>query len=160
MPRKLRRTKKRESGAVLIEFTFVILPMFALIFLTIDTAWLIFGRACLQEAVREGVRFGVTGQLATGCSGLNCSIKKTVQTYSFGFVTSSNASSVVQIHYYSPATLTEVTGASASIGGNVVQVSVQGLSLVPLAPLWRSSGALTLNASSSDVMESGTNAAP
>jgi Flp pilus assembly protein TadG len=160
---KLRRRKAlrrcRESGSVIVEFAMVLVPMLAMIFLLMDTAWLIFAKATLQEAVREGVRYGITG--GAGCTSLNACIQSTIQQYSFGFVTSSNASSVITINYYSPTnTGTALSGCGATTGGNVVEVSVSGISLVPLAPLWRSSAPLNLSASSSDVMESGTNACP
>jgi Flp pilus assembly protein TadG len=61
---------QREAGAAMVEMVFVLVPLLALIFLLVDTAWVIFARASLQEAVRQAVRFGVVGQLAPGCSGM------------------------------------------------------------------------------------------
>jgi Flp pilus assembly protein TadG len=140
-----------------VEFAFVSLPLMALILLLMDTAWMIFARAALQEAVREGVRVGITGQ-PPGCVGtsLNACITQTIEKFSFGFVNSKNAASVIQINYYLASNLTPTTGSNASMGGNVLKVTVIGLPLVPLGPLWRSVAPVALSASASDVMESGT----
>jgi Flp pilus assembly protein TadG len=145
-----RQRDGRERGAALVEFGLVLVPLLALLLFIMDVGWVIFAQASLQEGVREGVRFGVTGQLQSGCSGLDCSIKKVVQQYSFGFATASN----ISIHYYSPSTLTDVTGQpGVTAGGNIVQVSVSGISVHSLGPIWRSATPLVLGATSSDVME-------
>jgi Flp pilus assembly protein TadG len=151
------RKRHRESGSATTEFAIVSLPLMALIFLLMDTAWMIFARAAILEGVREGVRYGITGQ-PPGCVGssLNACIQQTVEKFSFGFVNPKNVSTVVQINYYLASNLTAVTGSNASMGGNVLKVTVLGLPLVPLAPLWRQVSAVSLSASSSDVMESGT----
>jgi len=152
-----RQRRRGQSGSAVAEFAIVLLPLLALVFLIVDTAWMIFARAAIQEAVREGVRAGITGN-PPGCSSssLNACIQQTIQNYSFGFVNPKNASSVVQISYYSPGTMAQVSGSNASIGGNVLKVTVVGLPLVPLGPLWRTATPLALSASSSDVIESGT----
>ncbi len=153
--------RPREVGSALVEMTFVLLPLMGLIFLIVDVAWMIFARASLQEAAREAVRFGVTGQLAPGCSGLNASIKQIAQQSSFGFITAANASSVISIRYTSPSnSSTALTGCSATAGGNVLQVSISGISLAPMAPLLRSASPLALSANSADAMEPGQNNCP
>jgi uncharacterized membrane protein len=140
----------RERGSALVEFALVLLPLLALMLLIMDVGWVVFAQASLQEGVREGVRFGVTGQVLSGCSGLDCSITKMVETYSFGFVQSSN----VSIHYYSPSTLTDVTGQSgATAGGNIVQVTVSNVSVKTLGAIFRNPTPLLLAATASDVME-------
>jgi Flp pilus assembly protein TadG len=153
--------RNREAGAAMVEMVFVLVPMLALIFLLVDTAWMLFARAALQEAVRQAVRFGVVGQLAPGCSGLNASIQQVLQQHSQGFVNAGNVSSVVSIRYTSPTdSTTALSGCTATIGGNVLQVSISGFALKPMAPLLRSSSPLTLAANSADVMEPGTNNCP
>ena len=152
--------RRGESGSSLIEFSMVILPLFALLFLMLDVAWALFVKACMLESVREAVRAGITGQVQSGTS-LNASIQQAAQRYSFGFINSRNVSSVLTINYYSPTnTNTALSGCGATTGGNVLQVSINGYSLVPLAPLWRSATPLTLSVSSSDVMEPGSNVCP
>ncbi|MBV9760475.1 MAG: pilus assembly protein [Acidobacteriaceae bacterium] len=139
-----------ERGSTLVEFALVLVPLLALLLLILNVGWVVFAQASLQEGVREGVRWGVTGQLVSGCSGLDCSIASVVQTYSFGFVQSSN----VSVHYYSPSTLSDVTGqAGATAGGNIVQVSVSNISVKSMGAIWRNPTPLILGATASDVME-------
>jgi Flp pilus assembly protein TadG len=159
--RPAERFRHPEAGAALTEFAFVLVPLLALIFLMVDTAWMIFAKASLQEAVREAVRFGIVGQLAPGCSGLNASIRQVVQQHSAGFVNAQNASSVVSIRYTSPTdSATPLTGCAATSGGNILQVTVSGLAVVPMAPLLRSNSPLILGASSADAMEATPNNCP
>lgn len=156
----VKRSKSRERGSTLVEFSLTLLPLLAFILLTIDTAWVIFAWASIHEAVRAGVRFAITGQVLSGYSGQDASIQAVVQQNSFGFVNRSNVSAAVQIHYYSPTNLTELYGANSNAGDNVVKIVVSGISINPLGPLWRSSSPVTLSASSSDVMEPSPNGVP
>ena len=158
--KSIRHGKARERGSTLVEFTLTLLPMLALLMLTVDMAWVLFAWASLQESVRAGVRFAITGQTLPGYTGQDASIQTVVQQSSFGFVTAANASTAVQIHYYSPSTLTEQFGANSNLGGNVVEIVVTGIPINPLAPLWRSSSPIVLSASSSDVMEPSPNGVP
>jgi Flp pilus assembly protein TadG len=155
-----RNRSARESfdeGSEIVEFGLVIVPMLALVFLIINVGWMIFAKASLQQAVREGVRFGVTGQVTSGQAGITSSIRQVVQQHSSGFISVANASSKISIQYFSPQTLTAVTGVSSCAGGNIVQVSVSGIAVTPLAALLISPAPLILSAISSDVMESSPN---
>jgi hypothetical protein len=144
------RRRSRERGSTLVEFGLLMIPLFALVLLIMDVGWSVFAEVSLQEAVREGVRWGITGQLYSGCSGLDCSIKKVVQEFSFGFATASN----ISIHYYSPQTLTDVTGQpGATAGGNILQVAISGVTVKSFGALLRQGTPLPLGASASDVME-------
>ncbi len=154
------RRNRRQRGSSLIEFTLVLLPLMAMLLITIDLGWLLFAWASIQEAVREGVRFAVTGQTGTfACQ--DAAIQSIVEQYSFGFVNSGNVNSIVSIQYFSPANLsTPLTGAGSNAGGNVVKISISNLPIQPLAPLWRSASPLILSASSSDIMEGSPNGTP
>jgi Flp pilus assembly protein TadG len=156
----LRRTWKSDCGSEVIEFVFVLLPMLAILFLIIDISWMLFAKVCLQEAAREGVRYGVTGRTMNG-KGLIASVQTVVQQNSLGFVSPSAASSVVQVQFFSQNDLsTPVTGVSSTAGGNVIQVTVQNVSVNPLMPLLRSANPFLLYATSSDVMESSPGGIP
>lgn len=146
-----------DEGSETVEFCLVIIPMLALVFLIINVGWIIFAKANLQEAVREGVRFGITGQVAAGQAGVTSSIRQVVQQYSGGFISAANAQSKISIQYFSPQTLTPVNGIASCAGGNVVEVSVDNISINPLAALLISPGAMILSATSSDIMESSPN---
>ncbi len=152
-----RERENRERGSTLVEFTLTLLPLLGLLMLTVDLAWAIFASACIHEAVREGVRFAITSQVLSGYSGQDASIRAVVQNYSFGFINDSNVATAVEIHYYVPTTLQEVTGAGSNSGGNVIKVVVSGISINPTVPIWRSSSPLILSASSSDIMEPSPN---
>ncbi len=141
-----------ERGAEMVECSLVLVPMLALVLLAADVAWAVFAKATLQEAVREGVRYGVTGGTGTG---LDASIRQTVTTYSFGFITAANQSDIL-IAYYAPGdTTTNLAGTSgATAGGNILQVSINGLTLKALGAVGWSATPLNLSASAADVMES------
>lgn len=140
-----------------MEFGLVLIPLMAFVFLLMDTSWVIFARATLQHAAREGVRFGVTGQVVAPATCLGDSIRNVVVANSFGFIPASQASSMVTVTYYSPSTLTVITGSGATGGGNVVQVSISGLNIKSFAPVWHSASPIALVASASDVLESPPN---
>src|ERR1700729_373142 len=74
----LSRRNRRRSGNALLEGVFTILPTFALIFAFIDFGLLLFRWATLQEAVREGCRYAITFQTATG-KGQDVSVEAVVQ---------------------------------------------------------------------------------
>ena len=152
-----RRTRRalgrRERGAALVEFALVILPTFALIFMAMDLAWILFGWASIQEGVREGVRFGVTGQtLNGGC--LGNSVRQVVTQYAFGFA---NAPAQVSVQYLDPTTLLPIAGSAGPVGGNVIKVTVSGVSIGTFGPIFRQFSPITLSATSSDVMEPSPN---
>lgn len=140
-----------------MEFALILLPLLAFTFLLMDASWLIFARATLQHAAREGVRFGVTGQIVSPASCLGDSIRQVVVANAFGFVPPSTAASMVAITYYNPDTLAVQTGNGSTAGGNVIQVSISGLNVSSLLPLWHSTNPITLGAAASDVLESPPN---
>lgn len=151
--RSCRRSLRSERGAAVIEFALVVLPFLALVFLILDIAWVIFVQATIQEAVREGVRVGVTATAGTGCSTVTCTVQNTVMSYSYGLIPNT---SDITVTYYSPSsgTLTQVSGAGADVGGNIIQVSVSGLTIHSMGPIWRSqNNTVSAGATASDVIE-------
>jgi Flp pilus assembly protein TadG len=148
---------KREAGAELVEFSLVMIPMFGILFLVIDLSWMLFARATLQYAVREGVRYAVTGQTMTGM-GQDASIRSVVQQNSMGILAGSAGASEIAIAYFDPNA--NLASTSSNAGGNVVQVSVTGVNIFPMAPLFHSSGPLSMTAVSADVVESSPGGIP
>jgi hypothetical protein len=155
-----RKLRISETASALVEFSLVLLPLFALLLLTVDLAWSIFAKATLQYAAREGVRFAVTGQILSGNSCLGTSVQQIVAENSFGFVPTNKAGSYVTVSYYSPTSLSQITGAGGPAGGNVVQVSINGVMVHSMGPLWHGGSPISLAAVSSDVMESPPNGVP
>lgn len=142
------RSARRERGAETVEFALMLLPTFALIFLIVNVAWVIFARVCLQEAVRAGVRCAITGTYT------NSGVQNYVQQHSFGMIP--DASSVC-VQYFSPINLSTPLASSVAVtGGDVVQVSIANVNVRPLAPLLISPAALPLSAGASDIMQTPT----
>lgn len=154
----MKRFGGSEQGSQIIELGLVILPLFALIFLVVDVCWIIFAQASLQHAAREGVRFAVTGQLPPAFQHQDDAIRSVVQENAFGFL--SGSSGTITIQYYDPTTLKPASGVGSNSGGNLLQISISGVKVDPLGPILRDSTAITLSASSSDVMESSPGGVP
>jgi Flp pilus assembly protein TadG len=149
--------RNRQRGAELVEFSLVVIPLFGILFLVVDLSWMLFARATLQFAVREGVRYAVTGQTMSGM-GQDSSIRTVVQQYSMGILAGSSGASKIAIAYFNPNN--NLASTTSNAGGNVVQVSVAGVSVSPMAPLFRSGSPLSMTAVSSDVVESSPGGTP
>ena len=154
------RTDKRAGrrGNTILEAALVLGPLFMLVFGTIDFAMALLMKNSMQSAVREGVRYAITGQTMNGL-GQDDSIKTVVQNNALGFLSGTTWKSNVVITYYNPKTLLAVTGVNSNAEGNIVQVSVTGLSWAWMVPYGRSAVALPIAAASSDVVEPPPNGA-
>jgi Flp pilus assembly protein TadG len=141
--------RSRQRGSELVEFGLTIVPLFGFVFLIIDLAWMIFAQVTLQNAVRAGVRYAVTGQTETG-KGQDASIKDVVQANAMGFLAGADGLSDIVITYYNPVTLATT---NSNAGGNIVKVSISGFSLSPFGPIMRSATPITITATASDRME-------
>lgn len=149
--------RRQQRGSTLVEFSLVLVPLLALLFLILDLAWMLFTWACIQQGVREGVRYAITGHT-------DAEIAAVVQTYSFGIVNNVGArtklcsqatATPIQVCYYSVSNPSQaIAGTASSCSGNIVKVTVTGVSLTPLAPIWRNSSPLTLSGVSADLVES------
>ncbi|MFN7994059.1 MAG: TadE family protein [Bryobacteraceae bacterium] len=144
-----RHTRRRfQRGSYLIEATLITLLMFGLLFLLIDICLLLFTNSTLQNAVREGARFAVTEQLASGQNYLNDSVVQVVQQHAGGLLNGPSGACKISISYYNP-----ITGqASSGVAGDIVQVSVVGYTYTPIA-LLKSGSPIPVAAVSSDVLE-------
>jgi Flp pilus assembly protein TadG len=152
----VRRSRREgQRGAELLEVTLIIVPLFGLMFLLLDLAMVIFERSTFQEAVREGVRYAITGQNTTGPC-VDDSIKAVAQKYALGFLrntgtppTYSGPSATLHVHWINP-----VTGAVANnAAGNIIEVSVEGYVYGPMAPYQRLGMPAQLWARAYDVMQ-------
>src|SRR5579872_3810363 len=162
---------RRRAGNAIIETVFTMLPLFALIFAFVDFGLLLFRWCTLQNAVREGARYAITFQTSGG-NGQDASIEAVVQQYAMGVVnttnnpctTSGGHTTGICVNYYAPTNLnTAIPVANGgNVPGNVVEVSVQGVSWAMLAPLsgsfgagipfFRSTTPIALNVYSSDIL--------
>ncbi len=148
-----------QRGNTIVESALILLPMFAMLFAIIDFSVALFMKNTIQYAVRQGVRYAVTGQTLSGM-GQDASIKSVVQQNSMGFLNGTTGASYIAISYYSPKTLATVTGVGSNAGGNIVQISVTGFSWAWMVPLWRSAAPLAITAASSDLVETPSNGIP
>ena len=149
MKKATSRRQHTQRGNTLIEATAVALLLFGLMFLLIDLALALFTKATLQEAVKAGVRFAVTDQLASGQSYMNDSIVQVVQQNAMGMLNGAGGACKISISYTNPVTGT----ASSGTGGDVISVSVVGYNYQPVGVL-KSGSPIAITAASSDVLES------
>ena len=141
-----RSRASRSRGAEIMEFCLVLLPFLAMVTALVDGSWAVFAKATLQRAVRIGVRVGITltsAQMAQGAC-LTDTVKGIVQSNSMGLLGSGTGASnyaLIKVHYFQPPA-TGSASASTDVSansdgdqpGNIVQVSVQSYSVVPLLP--------------------------
>jgi len=131
----------RSSGAEMLEFTITFLPMLVMIFYLLNVTWAIFAKSTLDYAVRVGVRYGITvtgKQAALAKSDLTTMVKAMVKSQALGLLSDT---SKIKVHYLQPpdpgssAAPIDVCGqVYGNNPGNVMQVSIVGFTLVPLAP--------------------------
>jgi hypothetical protein len=139
--------RQAERGSQTVEAGLITLLMFALIFLLMDISLSLFIKSTLQEAARDGVRFGVTEQLLTGNTYLNDSINSVVRAAALGFIT--NPGCQVTISYFDP-----YGGATTTpIGGDILQVAITGYQYTPLGAIMKSNAPVSISVQASDVME-------
>lgn len=147
----------------MLEAVFTILPTFALIFAFIDFGLFLFRWSTIQNAVREGCRYAITFQ-TSGNLGQDASIKQVVQQNSMGVLATADTQGQINVNYYAPNNLNTPipSGSGGNVPGNLVEVSVQGISWAQLAPLsgtfigsspvLRSTNPIQLNVYSSDIL--------
>jgi Flp pilus assembly protein TadG len=124
-----------------MEFTLVMLPLFAMIFALMNIAWAVFADSTLQRAVRLGVRYGITVTSTASGSCLTDVVKSTVQANSLGLLSGATGLGKIKVNYFMPPAASSTspptdvsTALNADAGGNIMQVSVQGFSLLPIVP--------------------------
>jgi Flp pilus assembly protein TadG len=158
MKRPISENKKcKQRGSEVLEFGLTCLPLFGFIFLILDVSWMIFAQVTLQSAVRQGVRYAVTGQTMSGL-GQDASIKAVVQNAAVGFLAGTTGSNQIAINYYIPTSNMAATSSNAA--GNIVEVSIQGFALSPLGPILHSGSPVAISAVASDIVEPSANGIP
>lgn len=144
------------QGAAIVELALVLVPLMALMFAIVDFSMPIFLKSMFTAAVREGCRFGIAYQMnykGTTYTTQTASIKAVVQDYSMGFLSGTSANKI-SVNYYSQASpFSLLTGSGANNPGNILEVTVNAYSWVPIVPLWRASTPLSISAISSDRLE-------
>jgi Flp pilus assembly protein TadG len=140
-----------ERGSEILEFTLVLLPALAFLFLLLNVAWAVYSRATLQYAVAQGVRYAITSQTMSGL-GQKDSIRTVVQQSAFGRLGANSSApqwSSIQVKFFLP----DGTDVSNTQGGNgqqngvmpLVQVSVESITQTNLLPFVKIPGLGTLS---------------
>ena len=154
-------TRSAARGSAMVEATLVLFFFFALFWLLFDASWAIFVKATLRHAVREGVRYGVTGQTALDANTNQLSqlagIRQRVRYESMGLL-SSLPDSAINVSFCDATTL--VCDGTSNSGGNLVLVSIQNYAISPVCPLFRSSSPILVTVQSGDKLEANANAGP
>lgn len=135
----------REKGQALIESAFVLLPMMALVCGLIDFAMSSLVQSTLNHAVREGVRYGVTGRS-------DAEIKAIVKRYSMGFLGSENQH-LIRIQYLNATTFQVEEGPGSNRSGNILEVRVNDYPWGWIYPMGRVSPRFAIRAESADIVE-------
>jgi Flp pilus assembly protein TadG len=96
------------------------------------TLWI---KTTLHHAVREGVRYAITGGVETGL-GHDASIRQRVMEASAGLIKPAQADAMIHIEYYDQAGVATTENA----GGNTIVLSVQDFPIpwlvaAPISPL-------------------------
>lgn len=135
----LRRVGQR--GAEILEFTFTVIPLLALVTVLVDVGWGIFAKATLQWAAHQGLRYGITvtgTQAAKANSDLTTMVKSFVQSESLGLLSSSSAAACIHVNFYgldSTGALVNVdSSGTGNYSPNLMQVSVDKYQLPALIP--------------------------
>lgn len=143
---------KSESGAEIVEASFVFLLFLAVFWLLLDTGWVIFAKVTIQHAVREGVRYAITSQTVGGLGQVD-SIKQRVQYASMGLLSSDDASKI-QVEFRTADTQASAIGSPyPNQGGNIVVVSVVDYQIRPLFALLHTADPIQFTVRSADQME-------
>ena len=131
----------------MIEFALCFLLFVAVTFGFMQIALTVWMNTTLHFAVREGVRFAMTGRTFPG-SGHDASIKLVIKERSGGLLTAQQASELIGIDYYTPEGLDAGSGAGSNAGGNTVVLSVNDYPVPTLmsSVLTLAGGPLTVSA--------------
>lgn len=138
---KLRR--RRSGGNAIVESAFTLIPTFALIFAFIDFGLMLYRWSSYQNAVREGVRYAITFQteatqavpVSGGSTSQSMSIKNVVQRGSMGLVRATDSPQTIFVKYYTTTAPDVVVATGGNVPGNIVEVSIQNITLSRLLPV-------------------------
>ncbi len=140
-------------GQTMIEFTLTMFPFLAMVLFLVWLCWLIWAKATLQQATRDAVRLGITitGSQATQYYNgydLTTIVKNTVVANSWGLLPATKPGAtptkLIRVNYYQPPAATAPAGTMPTLAntpggkvipGNIIQVSIEGFSIIPLVPL-------------------------
>ena len=140
--------KRLQRGAEMVEVALILTPLLLITYLLLNLSMVLFLRSTFQQAVREGARYAITGQVTGTGVCQDTSIKTIVKQSALGFLNTGPAAATIHVRFRNPS-----TGAVGSnTVGNIVTVSVENYQYGPLAPFRFFSGKMGVWAHSADVM--------
>lgn len=138
-PGRYRRRRNRQRGSETLAGAFAMMILILFTVVLIDIGWGIFVKVTLQHAVREGVRYAITNQVASDGSGGNLghlsSIRGVVTQYAGNVLVGQEDK--ITVKFFNPTSLVEDQSPSRNRGGNVVMVSVENYEYFPIIPIGR-----------------------
>ncbi len=134
-------------GSQIVEASLMLLPLLALALLALDAAWAVFIKGTLQQAVREGTRYGVTGHTTA-------EMAARVRTHALGLLDGDQAATLA-INCWRPGypKPSPPDAAGCDAVGKLIEISVTNYQIQPLSPLLRSPTPISVTVSSADVLE-------
>lgn len=166
------------SGNAFVEFALVFLLLMILIVGMFEFSWMLFVRATLHHAVREGVRHAITGNSLASIQspqGLDASIKEVIKRSSFGLLDDAALAAHLSIEFFDPTCAGQICAAGGAASpavapaesGSIVRVSIQCYDITPITSLIRDPDQVsgqplpfTLSITASDKMEPFPGGAP
>jgi hypothetical protein len=144
--------RKGRRGSYFIEFSLSFWPLFVLMLGIIDFSLPIFIRSAFTNATREGVRYGTTFRFIPGMNHTD-SIKTIVIANSSGFLSPGTGMNNVEVKFYDPISLVEVTSGVKNADGNIIEIGIVNFSWNWIVPLWGTANPLSYNIRSADRLE-------
>lgn len=140
--------KRGRRGQAIVEFALVFLLFLSLVMGFIQISFFVWTRTTLHFAVREGIRFAITGATLPGL-GHDDSIKTVVTERSLGMLV--GRADKIAIEYFD----SNGDPTALNSGGNTIVVSVKDyeLPVIAWAPLYPLTGPLTVEVSAVDKLE-------
>jgi Flp pilus assembly protein TadG len=140
---------RSRRGSSVLEFALVSVLFLSIVFVTFNFFFWVYAKAALHNAVREGVRYAITGRTKPSM-GQDNAIKSVVADNAFGLLSSPSDAAKISVDYYSA----DGSGTSAdNSAGNIVMISVRGYTPPTIAPVFGFSLPIRLTVRAIDKVE-------
>ena len=161
----------RRKGNAYLEFALVFILLLTMIVGLFEFTWVLFLRATLHHAVREGVRHAITGNPSQGQSGvlgLDDSVKQAIKANAFGLLSDADLDAHVALEFFDASCNGQAAGCGAgggapatadAVAGSIVRVSINCYNLTPITTLIRKNPTGGANPFTLTVSSSGQNGA-
>jgi Flp pilus assembly protein TadG len=140
---------RSRRGSSLVEFALVAVFFLSTVFATFNFFFWVYAKAALHNAVREGVRYAITGRTKPSM-GQDDAIRSVVADNAFGLLASPSDAAKITINYY-PA---DGSGTAAdNAAGNIVVIAVRDYTPPTIAPVFGFSLPIRLTVRAIDKVE-------